>query len=369
MSLYTIIFNRQEFLRYYNCSTYDVNDIPLEERRQVWIGLLYIGIGIFIEVIYLPCIWAIWRLINKRDSECYRLMFILGVFDCTSIVNNAFLIGHSTIVGDMFCSKPVYLLFRSITGNSLWLAGNYTIVLLAANRCWSLLEPYFRSSKIFQSSKNNVCREFNRFQGVRRTLVCLTFPVAGTFFILWTSPLYFFNSIDANVRPNPHAYYLPENDYYYTGYQAQVNWFILISISAIYAVFLLCFGWMIYQGGFSNFRNTKRLSRNLNIFVQVFITSLFAVLSALGFIYVHIFAELSHFHFALVLIYQGTPGMIYLCLNRAVRRTILEGLLLPNFPFINYLCKIKKRGHTTVAVNNKVGENSAFHEFVPTPPS
>ncbi|KAI1703861.1 serpentine type 7TM GPCR chemoreceptor srt domain-containing protein [Ditylenchus destructor] len=336
MSLYTIIFNHEEFLRYYNCSTYDVNDIPVDERSQVWVGFLYICIGIFIEVIYLPCIWAIWRLINKRDTECYRLMFILGVIDCVSILNNAFLIGHSTIAGDMFCSKPAYMLFRSITGNSLWLAGNYTIVLLAANRCWSLLEPFFKSPRIFHSSKkDNDSRKSNRFQGVKRTLAWLILPVAGTLFILCTSPLYYFNAIDAN---------------YYTGYQAQANWFILISIVAIYAVFLLCFGWMISQTGISAFRNTKRLSRNLNIFLQVLITSAFSVLCALGFIYVHIFAELSHIHFALVLIYQGTPAMIYLCLNRGIRRTILEGLLLPNFPFICNLCKITKRSHTTVPV-------------------
>ncbi|KAI1693778.1 serpentine type 7TM GPCR chemoreceptor srt domain-containing protein [Ditylenchus destructor] len=306
MSLYTLIFNQEEFQRYYNCSTYDVNEIPVEERRGIGIGILYIAIGIFIEVIYLPCLWAIWRLMGKRDSECYRLMFILGVLDCSSIVINAFLVGYSTIVGDMYCSQPGYMIFRSMTGNSLWLAENFTIVLLAINRCWSILQPYFRSPKMFQPARNNsISWNSNRFKGVKCTLAWLAFPVAGTLFILWTSPLYYFNSIDANMRPNPHAYYLPEDDYYYTGYQAQFNWFIFVSIVTIYTVFLLCFGWKIYKSGLGTLRNTKGLGRNLNVFMQVFITSVFAAISALGFIYVHIFAEISHIHFALVLVYQG----------------------------------------------------------------
>ncbi|KAI1696089.1 serpentine type 7TM GPCR chemoreceptor srt domain-containing protein [Ditylenchus destructor] len=116
MSLYTLIFKHDEFQRYYNCSTYDVNEIPVETRRQVGVGFIYIIIGIFIEVIYLPCLWAIWRLMDKRDFECYRLMFILGVLDCTSVVVNAFLVGYSTIAGDMFCSQRDYMIFKAMMG-------------------------------------------------------------------------------------------------------------------------------------------------------------------------------------------------------------------------------------------------------------
>ncbi|KAI1721020.1 serpentine type 7TM GPCR chemoreceptor srt domain-containing protein [Ditylenchus destructor] len=131
MSLYTLIFNHEEFQRYYNCSTYDVNEIPVEDRRGIGIGILYIGIGIFIEVIYLPCLWAIWRLMDKRDSECYRLMFILGVIDCSSIVINAFLVGYSTIAGDIIVARRE--LYNSAAGGQSLLVPFAAVFSLSQN--------------------------------------------------------------------------------------------------------------------------------------------------------------------------------------------------------------------------------------------
>ncbi|KAI1696468.1 serpentine type 7TM GPCR chemoreceptor srt domain-containing protein [Ditylenchus destructor] len=120
MSLYTLIFKHDEFQRYYNCSTYDVNEIPVDKRRNIGVGFIYIGIGIFIEVIYLPCLWAIWRLMDKRDFECYRLMFVLGVIDCSSVVVNAFLVGFDPKVEEFSTWSNVVELTKPLdTENSI----------------------------------------------------------------------------------------------------------------------------------------------------------------------------------------------------------------------------------------------------------
>lgn len=49
MNIY--LFKSEEFKKYYNCTTYDINQIPLEQRVHKVLGLSYMLLGIFFEVI------------------------------------------------------------------------------------------------------------------------------------------------------------------------------------------------------------------------------------------------------------------------------------------------------------------------------
>ena len=50
MSLSTRFLDHQQFLLYYNCSAYQVDAIPIQERRHVFVGILFISLGVLIEV-------------------------------------------------------------------------------------------------------------------------------------------------------------------------------------------------------------------------------------------------------------------------------------------------------------------------------
>uniref|UniRef100_A0A915CNM8 G-protein coupled receptors family 1 profile domain-containing protein n=1 Tax=Ditylenchus dipsaci TaxID=166011 RepID=A0A915CNM8_9BILA len=77
-----------EFELYYNCTSYDVNSIGIEKRQHIFVGLLYICLGLGNEMMYIPCVWALWRLFSKDRSAptCYKLMFYLGIVDCLGII-------------------------------------------------------------------------------------------------------------------------------------------------------------------------------------------------------------------------------------------------------------------------------------------
>lgn len=56
MSLGDFIFHRDEFMVQYDCSRYNVNSIPIEERRNIPVGILFISLGILCEVNFNKCL-------------------------------------------------------------------------------------------------------------------------------------------------------------------------------------------------------------------------------------------------------------------------------------------------------------------------
>uniref|UniRef100_A0A915DN64 Uncharacterized protein n=1 Tax=Ditylenchus dipsaci TaxID=166011 RepID=A0A915DN64_9BILA len=105
MSLGTLLADRQTFVRYYNCSTYDVEYIPIEDRRKIAVGILYISLGLILEV------------------------FILFI--------------RYILQGAVFCQQPVMM----YVGGTLvcWFAGNTTTTILRQKTLVWLCVPVFGS--------------------------------------------------------------------------------------------------------------------------------------------------------------------------------------------------------------------------------
>lgn len=183
---------------------------------------------------------------------------------------------------------------------------------------------------------------------------------------------------------------------FYSGYQLHFNWFILISIASIYAVFAFCFGWKVYGAGdaLSAIRNKRGISRNLNVSVwailikywivaaffvdfhpSVYNVSVMSVLCSRFYICARFWkhqqnplcigshisrfvsgGKITNSQFTFFLLILGSPAIIYLCLNSGIRHTILEGFALLDIPFGKRLFAQSKRDSTTFvlpAVSNR----------------
>ena len=114
------LLNPEIFDRYYNCSFYDYNSIPRDNRRNTIPGairLVLYGVFevlfnpkcIFIslhQVLYLPCL-AVFAQRQNRRLSCYKLMLCMGIFSICSIHSSCLIIGLYAVRGDVFCDRPL----------------------------------------------------------------------------------------------------------------------------------------------------------------------------------------------------------------------------------------------------------------------
>lgn len=84
MALNQYFFHYEEFMLHYNCSAYEVNSIPLEQRRHLDRGLILFLLGLVLEACYIPCVYVMLRTQQLRRQPCYQLMIQLGFIDITA---------------------------------------------------------------------------------------------------------------------------------------------------------------------------------------------------------------------------------------------------------------------------------------------
>lgn len=101
------LFYPDEYQRLYNCNTYSVEDVPLEKRVHMGIGVSLIVLFAIYEVIYIPCVIVIYR--KHLDQTCYKIMFAIGIMDIICLFINGLLTGIFSIMGVVFCSHPYFI--------------------------------------------------------------------------------------------------------------------------------------------------------------------------------------------------------------------------------------------------------------------
>jgi hypothetical protein len=74
-----LLFEPAKFNRLYNCSFYDYNSIPLEQRQHRFLGWVIIVSYVVFFVCYSFCLYAMVAAEHFKKAS-YRLMFLLGGF-------------------------------------------------------------------------------------------------------------------------------------------------------------------------------------------------------------------------------------------------------------------------------------------------
>ncbi|KAH7709413.1 Protein SRT-28 a [Aphelenchoides avenae] len=185
------LFKKDEYEQLYNCSLYNVTDVPLEKRQSVFIGYFFITCFMIYEVLYIPCIIAITK---HMEQTCYKLMFYIAITDISCLWVNGFFTGYFAATGAVFCSHPTLIYITGVLGTSLWAAESTTDVLLAVSRCIEMTSP--RLGK-------------KLFGGNRAWLWVIPPTLYGLYFGVYTKPV-LFSGLFNSWFFNPHVGYIDD---------------------------------------------------------------------------------------------------------------------------------------------------------------
>uniref|UniRef100_A0A914ICG5 Odorant receptor n=1 Tax=Globodera rostochiensis TaxID=31243 RepID=A0A914ICG5_GLORO len=313
-------FHPEEYDRLYNCSAYSIDQIPLEKRQHILIGVIFLSIGIICEVLYIPCMIAIRK---HMDNTCYKFMFYISIMDMLCLTLNAITTGILAICGAVFCTSPRFIYIAGAFGLSLWGCETVAEMSLALNRCLEL--AWSRVARVL-------------FHGKQIYLWMLFPTVYGLYFLIFTKPI-IFSGMYITWFFNPHIGYI--NDYeiiYRNDLHAVHNYIVIIVLSSTYLTFAMIF---FVQG-----RQFKTLSTDTGtvyqkqVFIQVILISSSNAIAAAICVFMN-FVSLSEFLIILGqfcwIMAHGLPPIIYLLLNKTVRRDVYIMLvrhLAVMFPWI-----------------------------------
>ncbi|KAL3076091.1 hypothetical protein niasHT_034155 [Heterodera trifolii] len=305
-------FKPDEYERLYNCSSYNIDQIPLEKRQHFLIGALFLSIGIFSEILYIPCMIAIRK---HMDTTCYKFMFYISITDMLCLTLNAITTGILAIFGAVFCTSPRFIYIAGAFGLSMWGCESLAEMCLAINRCLELASP--RLARFL-------------FDGKRILLWMLLPTMYGLYFFIFTKPI-IFSGMYVTWFFNPHFEYI--NDFeekYRNDLHTVHNYLVVVVLSSTYLTFAAI---LFFQGRqFKTIRtDTTRVSQK-KIFIQVILISSVNGCAALIYVYMN-YVPLSRFLIILGqflwIMAHGLPPIIYLLLNKTVRRDVYIMLVRP----------------------------------------
>ncbi|KAF7635247.1 hypothetical protein Mgra_00005363 [Meloidogyne graminicola] len=147
------LLDNNYFDYYYNCSFYNYNSIPLEKRRNIFVGIILLILYIIFEILYLPCLGVFIQKENIKES-CYKLMLFMGILSMININSSGLIIGIYSIKGDVFCNRPLFNYIIGMPAFGLYCSESLVAMMLAINRCsemydHQLAEKLFSGNKIF----------------------------------------------------------------------------------------------------------------------------------------------------------------------------------------------------------------------------
>ncbi|KAI6238506.1 7TM GPCR, serpentine receptor class t (Srt) family-containing protein [Aphelenchoides fujianensis] len=328
MGVFYYFFRHEEYLRDYNCSFYSVDEIPIERRRHFGFGVLLLVLGVIYEVasleshssllvqlLYIPCIYALSRKHVRESSVCYEIMLLMSIFDVCSLPLTTLLPGWFSINGWMFCSSPTLSYFAGTALLATWVPYTSTSIILTLNRCL-LFTSY---ADIFDGRKRFVWLGFP----VVCALLIVAFGDSGLYNSVYGAFFFGLSSSTASVYRclDPHlGYHTDTSGKYSSKIQLWNNIFFCIAQPAIYAAF-------IWRYAVARSRQPLRIPRREKaLFVQALLVNLTIVAAALGYTvmqYVQLpdkFIALSHLAWVII---EGTPSIIYLSSNKTIRRVLL----------------------------------------------
>ncbi|KAI1712316.1 serpentine type 7TM GPCR chemoreceptor srt domain-containing protein [Ditylenchus destructor] len=313
MSLGTFLVNYEEWIQHYNCSMYDVDRIPLEQRSRPVRGILLMAIGIILETCYILCIYAMCKKAQRRQ-QCYKIMIYLGLVEIFGIFLDGIVMGWLTIEGAAYCSRPLLIYFTAVIAIAAWNMESVILIFLSLNRCLVVCNSQLYD-RIFGNSK--------------MTFAWIFVPIFEAIFQAWYSPPIIFNAQSTGSFHNPHYHYLPDNDFYHNIIWNTHNMVVLCTVIAIYVTFGVIFYKKIGTGVLRSGTTDRRMRKEYNTFIQIAITCVLFAASIIGYNLEQHFPD-SQFLILMgtygYVFFQGSSAIIYLALNATIRKEIRNTL-------------------------------------------
>uniref|UniRef100_A0A183C7K2 G_PROTEIN_RECEP_F1_2 domain-containing protein n=1 Tax=Globodera pallida TaxID=36090 RepID=A0A183C7K2_GLOPA len=336
------VFEPEKFTRMYNCNVYNFEDTPLENRRSIPLGMMFLTLGLICEFLYLPCMLAIRK---HMDSTCFKFMFYIAVADMFALFVSGVLTGYLALVGAVYCTAPKFIYFMGSWAICLWVTESTAEMVLAFNRCVELSSSYWADVL---------------FHGKRTYLWMMIPTLYGLYCLLFTTPVKF-SGIFVSWFFNPHVGYIDDfGKTYHNDLHMIHNYIVVVVLTGTYSIFALILTLKTWKLKGSSAGGGASRSQRRTFFQVILISS---VNATAAFLYVYMqFVRITEFLIVLAqltwMLSHGIPPIIYLLLNKTVRRDVAKMMV---WSASKVCCFIKVEGGiNTIIAGSRVGPTSSI---------
>ncbi|KAI6237927.1 hypothetical protein M3Y95_00316300 [Aphelenchoides besseyi] len=345
----TLLFNSEKYERLYNCSFYDVNSLPIENRRHRFWGLFFLFLYSVCFFLYIVCMIAMLTM-EQRKQASYQIMILLGVIHCIGLQTSGLFAGIWTFQGTVFCSSGSSTINYVVgcLAVSSWCASTMTSQILGLNRCFVLF------------NRNVADLVF----GGWRLIFWLSLPLLYMTYMFGFTVPPVFTSILMSYLYDPHFYYFTDQTATYKNVSHIVNnLFVCLTESGIYGTLIVLY---IRATRSESTEIRTAVIRDKRIYIQVLLVGFIHFIASLTYVLIQFFPAFQTEYVIVMastfyLLSQGTPPLIYIFVNRTLRNQILHG------------CKITKAvvSRSTVSITplkiSSTQESSGRNRLPPIP--
>ncbi|KAI6233339.1 hypothetical protein M3Y99_00927700 [Aphelenchoides fujianensis] len=304
------LFERDEYSRKYNCTFYDVNNIPVEERRHVLLGAVVLLSYFFFTTLYIACLYGMLTSDYRRKAS-YRLMIFLGFVHLTGLQTSGFLTGILSMQGAVFCTNPVLIYVGGGVAVSTWCASTVTSLILGFNRCIELVSDRW-SRRLFHG---------------KRVFVWMAVPLGWLLYIFVFTPPPIFNGVWMAAFFNPHYGFVEDREHVYFNRAHRFNNLTVCCTEPVVYGTLIVLYLRATRTHSTNVRSAAL--RDRKVYLQIICVGTIHFFASLS--YVCIQSLPANFFLLLLastfyLLSQGTPPVIYLVVNRSLRNLLVKRL-------------------------------------------
>uniref|UniRef100_A0AC35TY36 Serpentine Receptor, class T n=1 Tax=Rhabditophanes sp. KR3021 TaxID=114890 RepID=A0AC35TY36_9BILA len=210
--------------KYYSCDALPYSEWAKEAEPDVLLGSIYLFIGFLFLFLYTLVIFAI----TKKEvlaNNFYKLILGIAIADIVSLSCSAICCGYLTVVGSVYCMRPVFTYMVSEFIMVSWGVQSILTISLAFNRC---LEVFNKKYADFLFANN-------------RIYIWIIFAAIYALLLGFLTPAILYSSKEKTVFYDPYfaiSKIAPTTHVYENAEMAINNVIVCIALPSLY--FILC---------------------------------------------------------------------------------------------------------------------------------
>ncbi|KAI1709411.1 serpentine type 7TM GPCR chemoreceptor srt domain-containing protein [Ditylenchus destructor] len=293
------------------------------------IGIANISIVTVYQALYSVFLLAMLRKPFWQHS-CYRIMFVLGLFDVGATLVGGTFDGTFTVRGDIFCTNPIAIYLAGCCRAPVWSGCCVTGLILLVNRAFDLIDGRYAHALF----------------GGRKTFIWLTIPFGIFIYMFFFTTPFMYNAIYDGGFMNPYMG-VPEIQVdlseYDNPFAGNFNYFVTVAYPFMY--FVLCvILWFKTRGG-----QSKVSTKQKQIIAQSVIVSILLAIVSASYILMQYIPTPFFLIVAVQFMWMASHGasvFTYIFINKTMRKH--AGLMVKGWWFSCVKCRNSSHSNSSI---------------------